>query len=90
MSFLDFFKTKKLPQTSLHKQAVDQSAHFIIGLLIVGLAVGPHTLLSGFLAGLAIGCVREVSQGGEILNWGNALDITMWGLGGLMAIVLFA
>lgn len=69
----------------------DQAAHFGWAFAVViaaGLIANPYA--SGALIGLALGLVREVTEGGNVLSGGSRRDLIFWTLGGLAAGACFA
>lgn len=69
----------------------DQAAHFAAAFAVVivaGLIADPYA--SGALIGLALGLVREVTEGGNVLSAGSRRDLIFWTLGGLAAGACFA
>lgn len=73
----------------MKKQLIDQSAHFIIALAILGLVTLLPNLLTYALAGASLGLIREVTEQGPVTSPGSLLDILFWSLGGLAAGVFF-
>lgn len=69
----------------------DQAAHFAAAFVVVvaaGFVADPY--VSGAWLGLALGAVREVTEGGNMLSAGSLRDLIFWTLGGLAAGACFA
>ena len=79
------------------KQLIDQTAHFLTGMLIVYLCT-LNTIYFSFMAGALIGVVRELTEESDkvtlsslknvMTSVNSLLDILFWGLGGLMVYIL--
>lgn len=70
------------------KQFIDQTAHFVVAfavLLLASFAGASLTPVAGAVIGCAFGLIREVTEADPIDSWRDALDITFWTLGGLLA-----
>lgn len=89
MKLPDFLNTHGLPQTSLKKQVIDQSAHAAAALVIVGIAMSGFGIVSGIVAGAMVGIVREITEGGNIFSKGSMIDVAGWATGGGLAFLLF-
>lgn len=73
---------------SLGREAVDQLAHFVVGASVALLAlifIPGQQIFAAVVIALALGAVREVTEGGNILSSGSIRDFIGWGLGGLFA-----
>lgn len=73
------------------KQLTDQAAHFACAFIPLAIFALSPNLLTGALAGFAMGMVREITEEGEV-SWTafiHALtswrDLTFWTLGGTTA-----
>lgn len=73
------------------KELRDQAAHVAAGLAILApLALHP-SILTGAIAGLGIGMVREITEEGEVslkalkAALGSKLDLSFWALSGALA-----
>lgn len=72
----------------LGKEARDQAAHFAAAFAVLAIASllrVQFKLLAGAFLGLALGIVREVTEGGNVLSDGSLLDLVFWTLGGAAA-----
>lgn len=66
----------------MRKQIIDQSAHFIVAVIVLlPVALCPNILSFAFASG-CIGLVREFTEGDPIFSGGSMLDILFWTLGG--------
>lgn len=81
-------------QLDLKKQLVDQSSHMLAAAVILSPVIAAPSLFTAVLAGLGLGIVREVTEGGTKVNlesikgaftpW-SCVDIAFWGIGGALA-----
>ncbi len=81
----------------MKKQLIDQSAHFLIGMLIVYLST-LNTIYFSFMAGALIGVVRELTEESDKITLSavknvfssvnSLLDILFWGLGGMTILII--
>lgn len=70
------------------KQALDQTAHFLIAFVVVGITwmLGCNiTIPGGLFIGVVLGILREFSEPDPIDSKYDYLDIAFWALGGLVA-----
>lgn len=71
----------------LINEARDQCAHFIAAVAVVGLATllgATMTPASGMAVGFALGLLREITEGGNVVSEGSMTDMAFWALGGLL------
>lgn len=83
----------KLPRALPEGEGWDQLAHFAAGFGVVAVAhlLGAQvTPFAGAWIGFALGGVREVTEGGNVLSAGSRRDLIFWTLGGLAAGACFA
>lgn len=74
------------------KQLVDQSAHFLLGGLVVALAIYSGATIPpfvGWFVGWSLGVVREVTEEGSLTSKGSIIDIIFWSIGGLTSSLIF-
>ena len=76
---------------SLREQARDQALHLAAAAGVTALVlfnVDPITASegarAGFIVGLALGMVREVTEGGDVTSSGSVVDLIFWTLGGVV------
>lgn len=67
------------------KQARDQAAHFLVAFAVLALLLAWPGIFSGAVAGLAMGLIREVTEGGPVTSPGSLLDLAFWTFGGAAA-----
>lgn len=84
------FYDPNLPQSSLKKQVVDQTAHMAVGFAILAILLYFDHALAAFVSGCAIGFVREISEKGKVLSLHSLLDVAFWGVGGAIAYLALA
>lgn len=73
---------------SLPLELADQGIHFFVGACITLLAlvfIPGQQMFAGVIIALALGAVREVTEGGNVLSSGSVRDLIGWALGGLFA-----
>lgn len=75
------------------QQIIDQSAHFVAGLVPILLLLAYPCLLTAVIVAGYIGLVRELSQHNTLnptkLGTGSWTDIAVWALGGLAAFLIW-
>jgi type III secretory pathway component EscS len=81
-------------QLDIKKQLTDQSAHLITAFVVIAPLLTWPGIASAVFAGLMIGLVREITEAGTkvtiatvksaLTPW-SLVDISFWGLGGLLA-----
>lgn len=69
---------------TLRKEAADQAIHAAVAYAVV-LVAGVVGIPRGAFVGLALGLVREVTEGGDFLSAGSVRDLLFWTLGGGVA-----
>lgn len=71
-----------------HKQVVDQSAHFVVGFLVVVVLGLAMPWLAAFVVMVIAAVIREAWQhGGLDFGSGTALDLEFFALGGAVAVL---
>lgn len=70
-------------------KALDQIAHFSIAFGVVAMLVSFPGMLTGGLAGLALGLVREITEDGAFYSKGSLVDLLFWSIGGTAAGLVF-
>lgn len=79
---------KKGLNKPLVEQLVDQAAHIVAGAALttlLGLWLGPVSVLAGVYIGWSYGLLKEVGEGGRFWSGGSLLDQLGWAVGGALA-----